>query len=121
MKYSFFYVPLILTAIFSSCTDVQQAPERTGIQVDTVAKTPGNGLIMGEKIFEEKCVACHGNDGTAGIANAANLQKSQLSNTDIVNTINNGRGGMPSFKSQLAVGDIQALANYVVTLRNNRP
>lgn len=116
MKHRNLYGLVVLAAIFSSCTDIHKAPERPKVPTDTAAETETR-LMTGEKIFEAKCVACHGNDGTAGIANAANLQTSQLSNAAIVNTVSNGRGGMPSFKSQLSEGDIQDLANYVITLR----
>ena len=34
--------------------------------------------IKGQVVFEHKCALCHGNDGTDGIGNAANLQRSKM-------------------------------------------
>ncbi|MGN6567367.1 MAG: c-type cytochrome [Flavipsychrobacter sp.] len=117
MKHRFLYMPLIAAVIFSACTDIHKAPERPGVPVDTATKTTDPAIAAGQRIFEEKCVACHGSDGTAGIANAANLQVSKLDKVTIVHTVSNGRSGMPPFKAQLTETDLQDLADYLITLR----
>lgn len=48
-----------------------------------------------DKIFQQKCSACHGGDLKGGVG--PNLTKigSQLSKDDILATIKNGKGAMP--------------------------
>ena len=70
----------------------------------------------GERIYEARCVVCHGENGHAGIANAAELQGSKLSKDAIITIVKNGRGGMPSFNKQLDETEIRQLANYVKSL-----
>ena len=68
-------------------------------------------------IYEQKCAACHGSDGTAEIANATNLQTSKSDSLSVIQTISNGKNAMPSFKSQLPEKEIQKLVNYLYSLR----
>jgi len=68
-------------------------------------------------IYQQKCIACHGSDGTAGIANAANLQKSVLDSVSVIKVISEGKNGMPSFSSQLTREEIRKLSRYVRSLR----
>jgi mono/diheme cytochrome c family protein len=63
------------------------------------------------------CVDCHGEDGTKGLAGAANLQTSVLSDADIKGTIKNGRKNMAAYGSVLNEAEINALAAYIKTLR----
>jgi mono/diheme cytochrome c family protein len=117
MKHRFLYVPVIAAVIFSACTDIHKVPDKTGVPADTTAKTEDPAIAAGQRIFEEKCVACHGSDGTAGIANAANLQLSKLDKATLAHTVSNGRGGMPAFKAQLTEAEIDHLADYLIILR----
>lgn len=71
----------------------------------------------GKQLFEEKCMACHGADGTAGIANAANLLTSKLDTASVLQIITHGKNAMAAFKDQLGTGEIEQVANYVFTLR----
>jgi len=129
MNYKNLFSTLVLIAVLSSCSN-NDAPvnnthtketESNAEPVDTSSKASMKidnvNAMAGKRIFEEKCVACHGNDGTAGIANAANLQTSKLDINSMANTISNGRGGMPSFKNQLTEDEIEKLASYAQTLR----
>jgi len=129
MNYKNLFSALVLTAVLSSCSN-NDAPvnnthtketESNAAPIDTSSKvtmkTDNVNAMAGKRIFEEKCATCHGNDGTAGIANAANLQTSKLDINSMVNTISNGRGGMPSFKNQLTEDEIEKLASYAQTLR----
>lgn len=71
----------------------------------------------GERLFEAKCIVCHGADGTARIANAANLKKSRLDTLSVMQIVQKGKGGMPSFKETFTEVEMQKLINYVYTLR----
>jgi cytochrome c6 len=76
-----------------------------------------NPISNGKVLFEEKCVLCHGADGTAGISNAANLQKSKMDTISMIKVISNGKNTMPAFSEQLGTGEIEQITNYAFTLR----
>ena len=106
-----FIIPVLLYASCGSSNNSASTP----------TNTPQNNTVTipdsAQYLFEAKCASCHGADGTAGIANAANLKISSLDSVAIIQTITNGRGGMPSFKNAISEKDIHKLAGYVYTLR----
>ena len=69
-----------------------------------------------KELFSNKCAVCHGNDGTAGISGAANLQTSQLNVDTIRQRIMDGKKNMPAFKEVLTPAQTQRLSEYVKTL-----
>jgi len=97
-------------SFFCSCDNGNPA-SNSGTQAIT------SSSVSGQELFEAKCSACHGTDGTAGIANAANLQLSKIDSNTLFKTISEGKNGMPSFKSALTEIEIHKIANYVYTLR----
>ena len=70
-----------------------------------------------EEIYIVRCSACHGNDGSAGIGGATNLQTSRSDTTKIDVQIKNGGKGMPAFKEVLTDAEISLVKKYVLTLR----
>ncbi|HEY5745414.1 MAG TPA: cytochrome c [Chryseolinea sp.] len=72
------------------------------------------GLVL----YESKCSVCHGSDGTAGIAGAANLQLTPLDSIALERVISDGRNAMPAFKTSLSETEIRHLAGYVKTLKD---
>lgn len=83
---------------------------------ETITEQP-RAVMKGKVMFEQKCTACHGNNGAAGIGNASNLQASRLDSVIISKIIADGKGGMPSFRAQLTKEDIADISGYVLTLR----
>lgn len=71
----------------------------------------------GKTIFSTNCVRCHGADGTKGKWGAKNLKQSKLTDPALVNIISKGKGFMPSWKNTLTQDEIEAVAEYVKTLR----
>ncbi len=110
--FSFFIISLSLYA----CNGNNSSSNNTTEEKPVVnVKTP-IAEIKGQVIFEQKCAACHGNDGTAGIGNAANLRASRFDSTSIVKTINEGKRAMPPFGSQLTKREIADISSYVLSL-----
>lgn len=70
----------------------------------------------GEELYSKNCKICHGAEGDLGLGGASNLKTSTLTDTEIVNVISNGRGNMAAYK-QLNDQDLEALKNYLITLR----
>lgn len=89
-------------------------------QSDTETRAVPNSqlFVAGKALFDNNCAVCHGNDGTAGIAGAANLQLSRGTTATFVKTISEGRNGMPGFKTRLNEKEIKAVANYVRGLQH---
>jgi cytochrome c6 len=71
-------------------------------------------------LFKSKCAMCHGPDGTANTTMAKNLgiksykspDVQKQSDADLKNTIVNGKGKMPSYKS-LTPEQVDALVKYI--------
>lgn len=103
------FLPLVLGAMLFFCTPT---PADKSAPVKAAEERPVNTAQI---LFEEKCASCHGNDGTAGLAGAADLQKSRTAEVDAV--IRNGRKAMPEFKSSLTENEILQLTEYVKSLR----
>ena len=71
----------------------------------------------GKKLFEKKCVRCHGTDGTRGLIGAKNLQKTTLTDEQYLYVVSNGRKVMPSWKNKLSTDEINQIITYIKTLR----
>lgn len=59
------------------------------------ADNPNYKARSGEKIYKERCTACHGGDGKLGGAGAKDLSVSKMDSAAIANIIKNGKNGMP--------------------------
>ncbi|MBS1585952.1 MAG: c-type cytochrome [Bacteroidetes bacterium] len=77
----------------------------------------------GKEIFQARCNTCHGINGNSQYqgnsryTKAADLQMSRLDSISIVNTIKNGRQGMPSFGGAIPDTDLSQLVIYVKSLQ----
>lgn len=109
-----FVATLILVLLFSA----------GGIGVQT-QMSPAKAKAA-KKLFSQKCVKCHGSDGTGKtifgqIAGATDLTDSKwqdrVDDKQIVNSITHGRGQMPSFEKKLSKDQIAQLAQYVREFR----
>jgi mono/diheme cytochrome c family protein len=74
-------------------------------------------ITNAKAIYTQACETCHGPDGTKGLGGAADLKVSKLSLQDRINVVENGRGLMPGFGSQLSELEVQSLATYTMTLK----
>lgn len=76
----------------------------------------------GKSLFSSNCAVCHGEDGhgtaTGKALNAPDLSSAavqKLTNAQITAQIDNGKGNMPPFKSQLSASQVKLLVAYVRT------
>lgn len=74
-------------------------------------------MLPGQSVYISHCKLCHGSKGDLGISGAANLKISLLSVDEIKNVVTNGRKAMPAWGKQLKPEEIQAVSEYVITLR----
>jgi mono/diheme cytochrome c family protein len=83
------------------------------INIDTALKEAD----LGREVYNRKCTACHGEDGTLGLSGATDLSKSALDSASIVDIVRNGKGVMTPFKDILSEKEIQAVSRYIISLR----
>lgn len=76
-----------------------------------------DALAVGQAIFAQRCVVCHGSDGKLGNNGAHDLSKSNLNLNGRVYIVTKGLGKMPAFKDQLTEQEIEQVAAYSLTLR----
>jgi mono/diheme cytochrome c family protein len=73
--------------------------------------------IDGKAIYENRCVSCHGKDGTRGVSGAKDLSVSAMTVEDRILLITNGKNTMPGYSGALSEKEIRAVAEYTVTLK----
>lgn len=87
--------------------------------------TDGAAIASGQKIFQQNCVACHGNAGEGGVGpNLADdywLHGGDVK--DIFKTIKLGypEKGMKSWQQDLGARQIHETASYILSLRGTNP
>lgn len=72
----------------------------------------------GEDIYKaNNCAVCHGQDGKLMLNRAKDLTASTLSRDETKHQIMNGKNAMPAYKNSLSSQQLEALTDYVETLR----
>lgn len=113
MKKIFFF--LCICAFIIACGG--EAEKSTAGKVAKKAKKAKEVVVDGVKIYKTYCVICHGTKGDMGSNGAFNLQTSELSVDERKLVIKNGRGVMTAFKGILKPEEIEAVAEYTMTLK----
>jgi mono/diheme cytochrome c family protein len=114
-------VIVIASGIFVLCLSLFYHPTRMS------AATPvASNQTSGKELFEKNCAKCHGEDGQAKtfrgkFTHARNLTtadfQSDTSDEQIADAIRTGPKAMPSFEKKLTADEINALVQYVRTLK----
>jgi mono/diheme cytochrome c family protein len=73
--------------------------------------------ISGKKIFAANCTTCHGDNGRLGAMGSNDLTTSSLPLAEVKDRVINGKGRMLPYKNILSVEEIDAVSEYVMTLR----
>lgn len=96
------------------------------VDENTVKLTSDAGVLAaGKSIFQERCAACHGNNGQGMVG--PNLTDDYWLHGDKINdifkTIKYGvqSKGMPTWESQLTAKQISDVANYIESLHGSHP
>lgn len=77
----------------------------------------------GKALYESKCALCHGKDGVAKATakGSANLNDPAWQKANdaaaIVKLTTEGRNKMPAYKEKLSAEQLQAIADYIKTLK----
>ncbi len=99
------------------CAGFAFACAPSGDKKSTASTTSSKPGVDGAKIYKTYCVTCHGIYGDMGASGAFNLQTSALSLDERIEVITNGRNAMTPFKELLNKEKIEAVAEYIETLR----
>jgi cbb3-type cytochrome c oxidase subunit III len=91
---------------------------------NVVNKIPAAKTKEAKRLFKQKCVKCHGQDGAGNnygqVVGATNLTdpdwQQRVDDKRLVNSIKHGRGQMPAFGEKLTEEQITSLVLYVRTL-----
>lgn len=69
----------------------------------------------GQAVFEQSCADCHGADGTGSVAGRplVDIALQQPDRSVHVDSVTNGKGGMPAFGDILTAEEIDAAVTYV--------
>ena len=107
-----FWVLFLFSLTCSACDD-EQTKRTAAVATDPNLTVAPDGMA----IFRQKCVICHGADGTLGLNGAKDLSQSVLPIEERINTITNGRKLMTPFGTILTPDEIKAVATYTQTLK----
>ncbi len=81
--------------------------------------TNAETLALGEHIYTDNCVACHGTDGTGEVLGAADLTDLRLVDSraprDFYLTLTQGKGSMPAWQGRLSQEERWAVIDYLRT------
>lgn len=103
----------IQAVLFESNKNVSNETKRT------------NEIISAADLFQKNCARCHGADGKSEtelgkLFDAPDLTSKsvkKMKRKQVIKIITEGEGGMPAFKKKLNLKEINALANYVRSLK----
>ena len=74
----------------------------------------------GLAIFRRHCIVCHGADGKLGLNGAKDLSASERSLPERVEIITKGKNLMTPFGAILSKEEIEAVANYSLSLKKQQ-
>lgn len=70
------------------------------------------------RTFHQKCGVCHGRDGKMMASGSPDLTTSRFTKEEIISIVTYGKKTMPPQKDVLTPEQISAIADHVLTLRN---
>ncbi len=73
--------------------------------------------INGQELFNASCTSCHGADGKLNLVGAADLSTSSMDLAGRIEIIKNGKGAMAPFGGTLTEEQINAVAEYSLSLK----
>ena len=111
----------VLTMLIAAATTALIADAAADLRNPFAGNT--DAVKAGEKIFDERCMDCHGGDATGGAGPDLTDEKWIYggSDADIFTTVSRGRkGGMPSWGGQLKDEEIWQVISYIRSLAKKK-
>ena len=98
-----------------------------GFPISIVNANAAQGSAAITATFRTKCAMCHGEDGGGSEVgksmNVPDLRSEVVqgrTDTELIQIISSGKGGMPSFKNSLSPNQIQSLVKHVRALAKKK-
>ena len=112
MKFFKFLLLILAIGLIGACGSEEPTNERKR------RPKPKKKVVtdLGEKLYKNKCVICHGIDGTLEFNGAKRIPESLLTLEERIELINNGKGLMTPFKGILTEEEMKAVAEYSMKL-----
>jgi mono/diheme cytochrome c family protein len=104
---------LIAVALFAACGGNKEPQPKN----DSANQNVTGGSTDGKALFDANCQSCHGADGKAGVAGAADLSVSKLDHETMKVIVKSGRNMMRGFEGRLNDSEIDVVTRYAETLR----
>ncbi len=134
LKISFIFSAVLLFII--ACNQTNNVDTNLTTEKNTASNAPPlqpevtpatiDDLASARKIYSEKCVKCHKEDGIGGVTvledgtkikapNFTTDRQKKNPDSDYIETIENGakEDGMPAFKGKISDDDIKNLVKYI--------
>ncbi len=109
------FLPLFLALGLVAC---ESTPDKSASPSEAKQTAGQNTLTAdGMTVFRQNCVICHGADGKLGLNGAKDLSKSERPLDERIQIITNGKNLMAPFRTILSPKEIQAVAEYTLTLK----
>ena len=75
---------------------------------------------QGKKLYVNNCSRCHGADGKAQIAGAADLSKSMIDQWAAKDIVSEGKNSMPGFIEHMSTAEITSMVNYIQSFKTKK-
>ena len=116
-KHKLLSLSVALILAVSGCTS---ASDQIAQNAAATAQRHSDGTASkpdGAAVFRKFCVTCHGADGKLGLNGAKDLSQSILTQHERVQMVTKGKGLMTPFQEILSPEEIQAVAEFTMTLK----
>jgi cytochrome c6 len=105
---------LVLIGILSNVWVFQSCGEAN----EPTVEKPKSPQEEAKDLYTLNCASCHGMDGKLGGSGSKDLSKSNLTDSEMIEIITNGKNNMPAMKDVIQdPSKIKNLAEFVKTLR----
>lgn len=111
-----FLIPFILCACESAEEKIKKATAAAADAQKEAAAFKPDGMA----IFRRHCIVCHGADGKLGLNGAKDLSVSARTLPERLEIITHGKNLMTPFGTILSSQEIQAVAEYTLSLKSNQ-
>ena len=95
----------------------EMSKKQKAIGADESGLKSTDTAVLGQSVYTAYCVKCHGEDGKKRFMGANDLSLTTMDKSGIANIVTNGKESMTPFKDVLNDQQIQAVAEYVQTLK----
>ncbi|ALO47263.1 PQQ-binding-like beta-propeller repeat protein [Pseudohongiella spirulinae] len=104
----------------SSAQNIQQAPADSGATTQPLPDLTPEQHRLGEQVYTQYCVACHGVDGQGVNGGSAPSIRSIRNLQSIQQMVSRGGVEMPAFALQINENQIDAVSRYVAVVLSSR-